>query len=124
MSGGQSFEVRLPTFGDPRRRASDTGIEDGGASRRAVKAMLQRIAESAQDSRELAAVVVLKKPPVMRAVPVHEFLCWIQGSNDRFAAKFMRAATIASERNLGDLTGFQRAALIGALRLSHTIERS
>ena len=117
MSGGQSFEVRVPALGEPRKRVSDTASEDGGAPRRAVRAMLQRVAESAQDSRELAAVVVLKMPPAMRAVPVHEFLCWIRGSNDRLVAKYMRAATIASEPSLGDLTGFQRAALIGALRL-------
>jgi hypothetical protein len=117
MSAGQSFEVRVPTLGEARKRASDTGIEDDGAARRAVRALLQRVAEGAQDSRELAAVVVLKMPPAMRAVPVHEFLRWIRGSNDRLVAKYMRAATIASEPSLGDLTGFQRAALIGALRL-------
>jgi hypothetical protein len=32
-------------------------------------------------------------------------------------AKYMRAGTIAAEPKLGELTGFQRAALIGALRL-------
>ena len=117
MSGGQNFEVRVPTVGEPRKRASDTRIEDGGAPLRAVRALLQRVAESAQDSRELAAVVVLKMPPAMRAVPVPEFLCWIRGSNDRLVAKYMRAATISSEPSLGDLTGFQRAALIGVLRL-------
>ena len=42
---------------------------------------------------------------------------WIRGSNDRLVAKYMRAATISSEPSLGDLTGFQRAALIGVLRL-------
>ena len=117
MSGGQSFEVRVPALRESGKRASDTGIEDGGSLQRAVRAMLQRVAESAQDSRELAAVVVLKMPPAMRVVPVREFLCWIRGSNDRLVAKYMRAATIASEPSLGDLTGFQRAALIGALRL-------
>ena len=117
MSGGQSFEVRVPTLRESGKRASDTGIEGRGAPRTAVKALLQRLAENAQDSRELAAVVVLKMPPAMRAVPVPEFLCWIRGSNDRLVAKYMRAATIVSEPSLGDLTGFQRAALIGALRL-------
>jgi hypothetical protein len=79
--------------------------------------MLERVAESAQDSRELAAVVLLKMPLPMRVVPVREFLGWIRGSNKRMVAKYMRAATVASEPNLADITGFQRAALIGALRL-------
>jgi hypothetical protein len=117
MSAGQGFEVRVPMLGEPRKRASGIGVEDSGAPRRAVRAMLQRVAESAQDSRELAAVVVLKMPPAMRAVHVREFLSWIRGSNDRLVAKYMRAATISSEPSLGDLTGFQRAALIGVLRL-------
>jgi hypothetical protein len=119
MSGGRTFEVRVPTL-EPGKRASGNGIEDRGAQERAIGTMLQRVAESAQDSRELAAVVVLKMPPAMRTVPVHEFLCWIRGSNDRLVAKYMRAATIVSESDLGDLTGFQRAALIGALRLRRT----
>jgi hypothetical protein len=117
MSAGQSFEVRASTLDEARKRASGNGIEDGGVPPRAVRAMLQRVAENAQDSRDLAAVVVLKMPPAMRAVPVREFLCWVRGSNDRLVATYMRAATIASEPNLADLSGFQRAALVGALRL-------
>jgi hypothetical protein len=115
VAGARSFEVRLPALGKPE--APNVGGESSGAPRRAVRAMLQRVAESAQDSRELGAVVVLRMPPAMQAVPVHEFLGWLRGSNDRTVAKYMRAATISSEPNLGDLTGFQRAALIGALRL-------
>lgn len=117
MSGGQSIETRTPTLGEAaHKQAPDVGSKSSGAPRRAVKAMLQRVAESAQDSRELAAVVVLKMPPAMRAVPVREFLRWTRGSNDRLVAKYMLAATIGSEPNLEELTGFQRAALIGALR--------
>ena len=116
MSGRRSFEVRVPTA-EPRRRVSGTGSGDDGAPRRAVRALLQRVAESAQDSRELAAVVVLQMPPLLRGVPVPEFLGWIRGSNDRLVARYMRAATVVSEPTLGDLNGFQRAALIGALRL-------
>ena len=117
MSAGQSFEVRVPALGEPRERASDTGIEDGGAPRRAVRAMLQRVAESAQDSRELAAVVVLKMPPAMRAVPVHEFFAGSEEATIGWWRNTCGPPPIASEPNLGDLTGFQRAALIGALRL-------
>ena len=118
MSGGQSrFAVRIPGSDKPGERALDVRIDDGQALRLAIRALLERVAVSAQDSRELAGVVVLKMPPAVRAVSVHEFLRWIRGSNDRLVAKYMRAGTIVAEHNLGELTGFQRAALIGALRL-------
>jgi hypothetical protein len=121
MSGGQRNDVQLPVLGERHKQVHDVVDEGSGALRRAIRALLQSIAVSAQDSRELAAIVVLRMPPPMRAVPVHEFLCWTRGGDDRLVAKYMRAATITSEPKLGDLTGFQRAALVGALRLSRPL---
>ena len=117
MSRGQSVEVHLPAWGESDKQEPQVGGESSGARQRAVKVMLQLVAESAQDSRELAAMVVLKMPTSMQAVPVHEFLSWTRGSNDRLTARYMRAATIGADPILGGLSGFQRAALIGALRL-------
>jgi hypothetical protein len=84
----------------------------------------QRVAEGINDSRALAASVVFAMPDGMRKVPVQEFLGWIQGSNGALVAEYEHAAMIAPDASLGDLRPFQRAALIGALRLRRKIERS
>jgi hypothetical protein len=83
-----------------------------------VKVLLgQGVADGTNDSRALAATVVYERPAELRNVDVREFLRWIRGSNDRLVGEYMRAATIRSDAKLGALGAFQRAALIGALRL-------
>jgi hypothetical protein len=84
----------------------------------------QHVAESINDSRALAASVVFAMPDGMRNVRVQEFLGWVQGSDEALVAAYEHAAMIAPESSLGDLRPFQRAALIGALRLCRKIERS
>jgi hypothetical protein len=85
--------------------------------RSAAKILLgQRVAETASDSRALAATVVFRMPEDLRDIEVREFLGWIQGSTDRLAHEYMRAATIPRGSRLGELSAFQRAALIGVLR--------
>jgi hypothetical protein len=84
----------------------------------------QRVAEGINDSRALAASVVFAMPEGMRNVGVREFLGWIQGSNDGLVAEYEHAAMLPCEARLGDLKPFQRAALIGALRLRRKIERN
>jgi hypothetical protein len=83
----------------------------------------QRVAEGINDSRALAASVVFTMPDGVRDVRVQEFLGWIQGSNEALVAEYEHAAMIARETRLGDLRPFQRAALIGALRLRRKIDR-
>ena len=63
-------------------------------------------------------------PDGVRHVPVQEFLGWIQGSDEDLVAEYAHAAMIAGDARLGDLRPFQRAALIGALRLRRKIDRS
>ena len=82
-----------------------------------VKLLLQNIAETSRDSRELAAIVVLRQPPSVQSVLVYELLGWIRGSTAAKVTQYMWAATIDAAAKVGDLTAFQRAALIGALRL-------
>jgi hypothetical protein len=84
----------------------------------------QRVTEGINDSRALAASVVFAMPDGMRDVRVQEFLGWIQGSNEDLVAEYEHAAMIAGEARMGDLRPFQRAALIGALRLRRKLERS
>jgi hypothetical protein len=84
----------------------------------------QRVAEGINDSRALAASVVFAMPDGVRNVRVQEFLGWIQGSNADLVAEYAHAAMIPRETRLGDLRPFQRAALVGALRLRRKIERS
>ena len=52
-----------------------------------------------------------------------EFLGWVQGSNGPLMSEYMRAATIHPEARLGELSSFQRAALIGELRFRRRIPR-
>jgi hypothetical protein len=82
-----------------------------------------RVAEGVNDARSLAASVVLEMPEGMRAVLVREFLGWMNGSDESVVQEYERAATISPGARLGELTAFQRAALIGALRLRRKIER-
>lgn len=92
--------------------------------RSSVKVLLgQRVAEGINDSRALAASVIFEMPDGTRDLEVREFLGWIQGSNDWLVDEYMRAATIRSGARLCDLSAFQRAALIGALRFRRRIER-
>jgi hypothetical protein len=77
----------------------------------------QRVAEGVDDSRALAATVLFKMPPELRTTAVREFLGWVQGSHDPLVSEYMRAATIHPEASLGELSSFQRAALIGELRV-------
>jgi hypothetical protein len=77
----------------------------------------ERVAEGVDDSRALAASVLFRMPPELRDTAVREFLGWVRGSNDPLVNEYMRAATIHSEASLGELSSFQRAALIGELRV-------
>jgi hypothetical protein len=89
-----------------------------------VKLLLgQRVAEGVNDSRALAASVLFQMPDELRDLEAREFLGWIQGSNDGLVKEYMRAATIRPNARLGDLVAFQRAALIGELRLRRRIAR-
>jgi hypothetical protein len=83
----------------------------------------RRVAEGINDSRALAASVVFAMPDGVQNVRVQEFLGWIQGSSEELVAEYEHAAMIAREVRLGDLRPFQRAALIGALRVRRKIER-
>ena len=83
-----------------------------------VKVLLgQGVADGTNDSRALAATIVYERPADLRNVDVSEFLGWIRGSNDRLVKEYLRASTIRPNAKLGALGAFQRAALIGALRL-------
>jgi hypothetical protein len=84
----------------------------------------QRVAEGINDSRALAASVVFAMPDGVQDVPVQKFLGWIQGSNEELVAEYEHAAMIRRETRLGDLRPFQRAALIGALRVRRKIALS
>jgi hypothetical protein len=89
-----------------------------------VKILLgQRVAEGINDSRSLAASIVYTMPNDVRDLQVQEFLKWIQGSNDWLVGEYMRATMIHPDTKLGDLSSFQRSALIGVLRLRRRIER-
>jgi hypothetical protein len=79
------------------------------------------VTEGINDSRALAASVVFRMPNDVRSVEVREFLGWIQGSNGPLVSEYMRAATIHSDAKLGEISSFQRAALIGALRFRRRI---
>jgi hypothetical protein len=89
-----------------------------------VKILLgQRVSEGADDSRALAATVVFRMPPDLRDAGVREFLGWVQGSNGPLVSEYMRAAMISPDSRLGELSSFQRAALIGELRFRRRIAR-
>ena len=81
----------------------------------------QRVSEGADDSRALAASVLFRMPSGLRDTGVREFLGWVQGSNRALVSEYMRAATIPSDLRLGELSSFQRAALIGELRVRRRI---
>jgi hypothetical protein len=66
---------------------------------------------------------VFQGPAGLQGVEVREFLSWIRGSNDGLVNECMRAAMIRSDAKLGELSDFQRAALIGVLRFRRRIER-
>jgi hypothetical protein len=83
----------------------------------------QRVSECVDDSRALAATVVFRMPPALRDAGVREFLGWIQGSNGPLVSEYMRAATIHPDARLSELSSFQRAALIGELRVRRRIVR-
>jgi hypothetical protein len=83
----------------------------------------RRVSEGTDDSRALAASVLFRMPPELRDAGVREFLGWIQGSNRSLVTEYMRAATITSDISLGELSSFQRAALIGELRVRRRIAR-
>jgi hypothetical protein len=83
----------------------------------------QRVSEGVDDSRALAASVLCRMPPTLRDTAVREFLGWVQGSNRPLVSEYMRAATITTEVRLGELSAFQRAALIGELRFRRRIPR-
>jgi hypothetical protein len=89
-----------------------------------VKILLgQRVSEGADDSRALAASVLSRMPPELHDVAVREFLGWVQGSNGPLVSEYMRAATIHPDTTMGELSSFQRAALIGELRVRRRIAR-
>jgi hypothetical protein len=89
-----------------------------------IKILLgQRVAEGVDDSRALAATVLLKMPSQLRDAGVREFLGWIQGSTAPLVSEYMRAATIQPDTRVGELSSFQRAALIGELRFRRRIPR-
>ena len=89
-----------------------------------VKILLgQRVTDGVDDSRALAASVLFRMPSGLRGAEVREFLGWIQGSNGPLVNEYMRAATIHSDTQLGELSSFQRAALIGELRVRRRIGR-
>jgi hypothetical protein len=83
----------------------------------------QRVSECVDDSRALAATVVFRMPPALRDAGVREFLGWVQGSDGPLISEYMRAATIHPDTRLGELSSFQRAALIGELRFRRRIPR-
>jgi hypothetical protein len=88
-----------------------------------VKVLLsERLAEDIDDSRSLGASVVFQMPDGMRDTAVREFLGWMRGSSPALVKEYERAATIPPDTTLGDLEPFQRAALIGALRVRREIE--
>ena len=82
-----------------------------------------RVTEGVDDSRALAASVLYRMPPDLRDTGVREFLGWVQGSNGPLKSEYMRAAMIPAEARLGELSSFQRAALIGELRFRRQIRR-
>jgi hypothetical protein len=89
-----------------------------------VKILLgRRVSECVEDSRTLAASVVFQMPTGLRDARVREFLGWIQGSNGPLVSEYMRAATIGPDATLGELSPFQRAALIGELRFRRRVAR-
>jgi hypothetical protein len=89
-----------------------------------VKILLgQGVSEGADDSRALAATVVFRMPPDLRDAGVREFLGWVQGSNGPLVSEYMRAVMIHPDSRLGELSSFQRAALIGELRFRRRIAR-
>jgi hypothetical protein len=83
----------------------------------------QRVSDGVDDSRALAASMLYRMPPALHATGVREFLGWVQGSNGPLTSEYMRAATIPSEAKRGELSSFQRAALIGELRFRRRIPR-
>jgi len=90
--------------------------------RSSAKVLLgQRVAEGVNDARALAATVVFQLPDELREVEVREFLGWIQKSTDSLVDEYMRAATIRPDARMGELSCFQRSALIGALRFRRRI---
>ena len=89
-----------------------------------VKILLgQGVSDGADDSRALAASVLFRMPPELRDEGVREFLGWTQGSNGPLVSEYMRAATIHPDTSLGELNSFQRAALIGELRVRRRLAR-
>ena len=92
--------------------------------RSSVKILLgQGVSEGVDDSRALAATVLFRMPPKLRDTAVREFLGWVQGSNGPLMIEYMRAATIHPEARLGELSSFQRSALIGELRFRRRLPR-
>jgi hypothetical protein len=83
----------------------------------------QRVSEGVDDSRALAASVLCRMPPQLHDTGVREFLGWVRGSNGPLVSEYMRAATVPVEARLGELSSFQRAALIGELRFRRRIPR-
>jgi hypothetical protein len=79
------------------------------------------VTDGINDSRALAASVLFRMPADLHDVEAREFLGWIQGSNGPLVSEYMRAATIHSDAKLGELSSFQRSALIGALRFRRRI---
>jgi hypothetical protein len=92
--------------------------------RSSVRILLgQRVSAGVDDSRSLAASVLSRMPPALRDTGVREFLGWVQGSNGPLMSEYMRAAMIRHDTRLGELSSFQRAALIGELRFRRRIPR-
>jgi hypothetical protein len=92
--------------------------------RSSVRILLgQRVSEGVDDSRALAASVLFRRPPELRDTTVQEFLGWVQGSSGPLTSEYMRAATIHPEARLGELSPFERAALIGELRFRRRLPR-
>jgi hypothetical protein len=92
--------------------------------RSSVRILLgQRVSEGVDDSRALAASVLLRMPAELRDAEVREFLGWMRGSNGPLVSEYMRAATIHPDTSLGELSSFQRAALIGELRFRRRLAR-
>jgi hypothetical protein len=81
------------------------------------------VSEGVDDSRALAASVLFRMPPELRDAEVREFLGWMRGSNGPLVSEYMRAATIGPDATLGELSSFQRAALIGELRFRRRLAR-
>ena len=89
-----------------------------------VKILLgERVSECVDDSRALAAIVVFRMPPALYDAGVREFLGWVRGSSGALVTEYMRAAMIHPDTTLGELSSFQRAALIGELRFRRRIPR-